>query len=177
MVSVKSTTVAIFVGLATSGAAIAQSPGGAEAKLKEKNITLPAPTRLSPAGNRTGAVQIGNILYLAGHPSQFSIKGKVGKELTVEQGQQAARQSGLLILATAREALGGNLDRVKRVAKVIGYVNAAEGFAQTPLVVDGFSNLMIEIFGEAGIHARTAVGVQALPNNEPVEVEATMEVQ
>src|SRR3954449_11586157 len=135
---------ALAVVFTSTCTALAQT--GPEVRLKELNLTLPAPTRMSPSGNRTGAVLIGNILYLAGHPSQFSIKGKVGKELTVEQGQQAARQSGLLILATAREALGGNLDRVKRVAKVIGYVNAAEGFAQTPLVVDGFSNLMIEIF-------------------------------
>ena len=130
--------VALTVGLAASCPALAQT--SPEARLKELNLTLPAPTRVAAAGNRTGAVQIGNILYLAGHPSQFPTKGKVGKELTVEQGQQAARQSGLLILATARDALG-SLDRVKRVAKVVGYVNAVEGFAQSPLVVDGFSNL------------------------------------
>jgi len=116
------------------------------------------------------------MLYLAGHPSQFSIKGKIGKELTVEQGQQAARQSGLLLLATARDVLG-SLDRVKRVAKAVGYVNAVEGFAQSPQVVDGFSNLMIEVFGPAGIHARSAVGVQSLPGNDPVEVEAILEIQ
>jgi enamine deaminase RidA (YjgF/YER057c/UK114 family) len=69
------------------------------------------------------------------------------------------------------------LDRVKHVAKVIGYVNAVEGFAQSPLVIDGFSNLMIEIFGQAGIHARSAVGVQSLPGNASVEIEATMEIQ
>jgi enamine deaminase RidA (YjgF/YER057c/UK114 family) len=116
------------------------------------------------------------MLYLAGHPSQFAAKGKVGKELTVEQGQQAARQSGLLLLATARDALG-NLDRVKRVVKAVGYVNSVEGFAQSPQVVDGFSNLMIEVFGQAGIHARSAVGVQSLPGNDPVEVEVIMEIQ
>jgi enamine deaminase RidA (YjgF/YER057c/UK114 family) len=116
------------------------------------------------------------MLYVAGHPSQFSTKGKVGKELTVEQGQQAARQSGLLILATVRDALG-SLDRVKRVVKVIGFVNATEGFAQSPQVVDGFSNLMIEVFGQAGIHARSALGVQSLPGNDPVEVEAIFETQ
>ena len=82
----------------------------------------------------------------------------------------------MLILATVRDVLG-SLDRVKGVAKVVGFVNAAEGFAQTPLVVDGFSNLMIEIFGEAGKHARSAVGVQALPGNDPVEVEVIIEVQ
>jgi enamine deaminase RidA (YjgF/YER057c/UK114 family) len=162
------------MGLALSAPALAQT--SPETRLKELNLTLPAPTRAAPVGNRTGAVQIGNILYIAGHPSQFSVKGKVGKELTVEQGQQAARQSGLLILATARDALG-SLDRVKRVAKVVGYVNAVEGFAQSPMVVDGFSNLMIEVFGQAGIHARSAVGAQSLPGNDPVEVEAIMEIQ
>lgn len=169
-----SLTMALIVGATAISNACAQS--SAEARLKELNLTLPAPTRISPAGNRTGAVQIGNMLYLAGHPSQFSVKGKVGKELTVEQGQQAARQSGLLILATARDALG-NLDRVKRVVKVIGFVNATEAFAQTPQVVDGFSNLMIDVFGQAGIHARSAVGVQSLPGNDPVEIEAILEVQ
>ena len=176
MTKCKCAAVAIIVGLATPGTANAQAPIGAEARLKDKNITLPAPTRLSPSGNRTGAVQIGNILYLAGHPSLIPVKGKVGKEVTVEQGQQVARQCGLLILATARDALG-SLDRVKRVAKVIGFVNAAEGFTQTPLVVDGFSNLMIEIFGQAGIHARSAVGVASLPGDASVEIEAIMEVQ
>ena len=174
MTRIKCVIVALTVGLASNGTALAQS--SPETRLKELNLTLPSPTRVAPAGNRTGAVQIGTILYLAGHPSQFPVKGKVGKELTVEQGQQAARQSGLLILATARDVLG-SLDRVKRVAKVVGYVNAVEGFAQTPLVVDGFSNLMIEVFGQAGIHARSAIGVQSLPGNDPVEVEAIMEIQ
>ena len=164
---------AIAVGLASTCAFAQTSP---EARLKELNLTLPAPTRMSPSGNRTGAVQIGNMLFLAGHPSQFASKGKVGKELTVEQGQQAARQSGLLLLATTRDALG-SLDRVKRVVKAVGYVNAVEGFSQSPQVVDGFSNLMVEIFGQAGIHARSAVGVQSLPGNDPVEVEVIIEVQ
>jgi len=176
MTKAKCAVAALIVGLAAHGTAIAQAPTGAEAKLKEKNITLPSPTRVSPSGNRTGAVQIGNVLYIAGHASQFPVKGKVGKELTIEQGQQAARQSGLMILATVRDALG-SLDRVKRVAKVVGYVNAIEGFTQTPLVIDGFSNLMIEIFGQAGIHARSAVGVQSLPGDASVEIEAVMEVQ
>jgi enamine deaminase RidA (YjgF/YER057c/UK114 family) len=131
---------------------------------------------MSPSGNRTGAVQIGNILYVAGHPSQLPVKGKVGKDVTIEQGQQAARQSGLMILATVRD-VPGSLDRVKRVAKVIGFVNVADGFSQTPAVVDGFSNLMIEIFGQNGVHARSAIGVASLPGDAAIEVEAVMEVQ
>ena len=170
--------VALMIGVAWSGQALAQTGAqtSPEARLKELNLTLPAPTRTAAAGNRTGGVLIGNVLYVAGHPSQFATKGKVGKELTVEQGAQAARQSGLLILATIRDVLG-SLDRVKRVAKVVGFVNAAEGFAQSPQVVDGFSNLMIEVFGPAGVHARSAVGVQALPGNDPVEVEVIIEVK
>jgi hypothetical protein len=105
MTKAKYAAAVLVVGLATSGTAIAQPQSSAEARLKEMNITLPSPTRISPSGNRTGAVQIGNTLYLAGHATQFPIKGKVGKELSVEQGQEAARQSGLMILATARDAL------------------------------------------------------------------------
>ena len=147
-----------------------------EARMKEKKITLPTPAAPAAVANRVGTVRIGNLLFVAGHPSQFATKGKVGKELTVEQGQQAARQSGLILLATVRAALG-NLDHVKRVVKVVGFVNAPEGFSDSPRVVDGFSNLMIEIFGDAGKHARSAVGVQSLPGNDPVEVEAIMEVE
>src|SRR5262245_26815565 len=85
-----------------------------EARMREKNITLPPAPPPAAAGNRVGAVRVGNLLYVAGHPSQFPNKGKVGKELTIEQGQQAARQSGLILLATVRASLG-SLDRVKRV--------------------------------------------------------------
>jgi enamine deaminase RidA (YjgF/YER057c/UK114 family) len=165
-------TFAIFV--ACSGA-LAQGTTP-EARMKEKNITLPVAGAPAAAGNRVGTVRIGNLLFVAGHPSQVANKGKVGKELTIEQGQQAARQSGLNLLATVRAALG-NLDHVKRVVKVVGFVNAPEGFSDSPRVVDGVSNLMIEIFGDAGKHARSAVGVQSLPGNDPVEVEAIMEVE
>jgi enamine deaminase RidA (YjgF/YER057c/UK114 family) len=162
--------------------AIAVACGGAlaqgttpEARMKEKNITLPAAAAPAAAGNRVGTVRVGNLLFVAGHPSGVSNKGKVGKEVTIEQGQQAARQSGLNLLATVRAALG-NLDHVKRVVKVVGFVNAPEGFADSPRVVDGFSNLMIEIFGDAGKHARSAVGMAVLPLDTPVEVEIVVEV-
>jgi enamine deaminase RidA (YjgF/YER057c/UK114 family) len=168
----KTALVAVVAGFTLGNGAFAQSMTP-EGRLVEKNITLRAPN--PPAANRVGTVRVGNLFYVAGHPSQYSVKGKVGKELTLEQGQQAARQSGLNLLSTVRAALG-SLDHVKRVVKVVGMVNSPEGFADTPKVVDGLSDLMVEIFGEAGKHARTAVGVQALPGNDPIEVEAIMEV-
>jgi enamine deaminase RidA (YjgF/YER057c/UK114 family) len=173
MTILSSIAMGALVSLIALGGALAQGTTP-EARMKEKNITLPTAAPPAAAGNRVGAVRVGNLLFVAGHPSQ-SAKGKVGKELTVEQGQQAARQSGLNLLATVRAVLG-NLDHVKRVVKVVGFVNTAEGFGDSPRVVDGFSNLMIEIFGDAGKHARSAIGVQSLPGNDAVEVEAIMEV-
>jgi enamine deaminase RidA (YjgF/YER057c/UK114 family) len=163
--------------LAASGCALAQTPPGAEARLKEKNITLPpAP---APAFNFVDAVQVGNLLFLAGNTSgpNWTPKGKVGKDLTVEQGYQAARQAGLIMLAKVRATLG-SLDRVKRVVKVLGMVNSAEGFGEQPKVMNGFSDLMVEVFGETiGKHARSAVGMAELPANSPVEVEMILEVE
>jgi enamine deaminase RidA (YjgF/YER057c/UK114 family) len=167
--------IAALVGFAACSGALAQSTTP-EARMKEKGITLPPPRPPAAAGNRVATVQVGNLLFVEGHPSQSSAKGKVGRELTVEEGQQAARQVGLILLSAVRAALG-NLDRVKRVVKVVGWVNAPEGFADIPKVVDGFSDLMVEIFGEAGKHARTVVGAQALPGNYAVVVEAIMEVE
>jgi enamine deaminase RidA (YjgF/YER057c/UK114 family) len=101
----------------------------------------------------------------------------VGRDLNVEQGYQAARDTGLIMLSKVRAALG-NLDRVKRVVKVLGMVNAAEGFGETPQVINGFSDLIVEVFGESiGKHARSAVGIAALPGNSPVEVEMILEVE
>jgi enamine deaminase RidA (YjgF/YER057c/UK114 family) len=155
--------------------ASAQSSTGAEARLKERNITLPpAP---APVGNYVDAVRVGNLLFVSGNTSrEFEPKGKVGKDLTTDQGYQAARHAGLLFLAKVRASLG-SLDRVKRVVKVFGMVNAADGFGDTPKVMNGFSDLMVEVFGESvGKHARSAVGMAALPGNAPVEVEAILEV-
>jgi enamine deaminase RidA (YjgF/YER057c/UK114 family) len=153
---------------------------GAEATLKEKGITLPAPT--SPLANYVGAVRTGNLLYLSGHgpfrpDGKFTVTGKVGRDLTVEQGYQAAREVGLNLLATTRAALG-SLDRVKRVVKVLGMVHAADGFGDHPKVINGFSDLMVEVFGEAiGKHARSAVGMAGLPMGIPVEIEMILEVE
>jgi enamine deaminase RidA (YjgF/YER057c/UK114 family) len=168
--------VALVTLVAASGSALAQSPAGAEARLKEKNITLPPPP---PAvGNYVSAVQVGRLLFLSSISSrEFTPKGKVGKDLTVEQGNQAARHAGLLMLASVRAHLG-NLDRVKRVVKVIGMVNSADGFGEQPKVINGFSDLLVEVFGETiGKHARTAVGMAALPGNAPVVVDIILEVE
>jgi enamine deaminase RidA (YjgF/YER057c/UK114 family) len=118
------------------------------------------------------------LLFLAGNTSgpRWQPNGKVGN-LTVEQGYAAARQAGLIMLAKVRGALG-SLDRVKRIVKVLGMVNSAEGFGDQPAVINGFSDLMVEVFGESvGKHARSAVGMGGLPGNAPVEVEMIIEVE
>ena len=163
--------------LAAFGTAQAQPSAGAEARLKEKNIVLPP--EAAPVANFVNAVRVGNLLFMAGNTGGplWAGKGKVGRDLTVEQGYQAARDTGLIMLSKVRGALG-SLDRVKRVVKVLGMVNAADGFGETPQVINGFSDLMVEVFGESiGKHARSAVGIAALPGNSPVEVEMILEVE
>ena len=170
------TLAALFVAAIVTSDLSAQGPRSAEERLKELKITLPSPP--TPVANYVPTVRVGNLLYLSGSTS-LDLKpfGKVGKEVTVDQGYQAARQAGMLLLANARAALG-SLDRVKRVVKVLGMVNSAEGFGDQPLVINGFSDLMVEVFGETiGKHARSSVGVAALPGNAPVEVEVIFEVE
>jgi len=139
------------------------------------------PSPLSLA-NYVGAVRTGNLLFLAGHGplregGVASARGKLGKDLSVEQGYQVAREVGLSLLATTRAALG-SLDKVKRVVKVLGMVNSADGFGDQPKVINGFSDLMVEVFGEAiGKHARSAVGMAELPMGIPVEIEMILEVE
>ena len=131
----------------------------AEARLAEKNIVLPPPA--TPMANYVGAVRVGSLLFVSGHgpirDGKATARGKVGKDLTVEQGYQVAREVGLNLLATVRATLG-SLDKVKRVVKVLGMVNSAEGFGDQPKVINGCSDLMVEVFGDAiGKHARSAV--------------------
>jgi enamine deaminase RidA (YjgF/YER057c/UK114 family) len=153
---------------------------GAEATLKDKGITLPPPT--APLANYVGAVRTGDLLYLSGHGpimtgGKPSLTGTLGRDLTVEQGYQSAREVGLCLLATTRATLG-SLDRVKRVVKVLGMVNSADGFGDQPRVINGCSDLLVEIFGEAlGKHARSAVGMAGLPMGIPVEIELILEVE
>jgi enamine deaminase RidA (YjgF/YER057c/UK114 family) len=149
-----------------------------EARLKEKNIALPTPP--SPMANYVTAVRVGNLLFLAGHgpirhEGKGMARGKLGRDLTVEQGYQVARDVGLNLLATTRAQLG-SLDSVKRVVKVLGMVNSADGFGDQPGVMNGFSDLMVEVFGDAGRHARSAVGMAELPMGIPVEIEMIVEV-
>jgi enamine deaminase RidA (YjgF/YER057c/UK114 family) len=167
---------ACFAALVLPAPAHAQSPNGPEARLKAMNITLPPDA--APAGNFVNSVITGKLLFLAGNTAgpAWVGKGKLGKDLTVEQGREAARQAGLIMLTKIRTALG-SLDRVKRIVKVLGMVNSAEGFGDQPLVINGFSDLMVEVFGDAGKHARSAVGMAGLPGNSPVEVEMILEFE
>ena len=151
----------------------------AEEKLAERGIVLPVPP--SPIGNYVGAVRAGNLLFLAGHiPIDEKGKpkhvGKVGEEVGAEEGYQAARLVGLNLLGTTRKHIG-SLDNVGRIVKVLGMVNAAPGFTEVPKIINGFSDLIVDIFGEeVGRHARSAVGVSELPMNVPVEIEMILEL-
>lgn len=168
---------ATLILIALSSSAPAQGTASAEARLKELGITLPPES--VPAANFVNAVQTGKLLFLSGNTpgAQWPLKGKVGRDLTVEQGYQSARQAGIIMLGKVRSALG-SLDRVKRIVKVLGMVNSAEGFSDQPRVVNGFSDLMVEVFGETiGKHARSAVGMAGLPGNAAVEVEMIVEVE
>jgi enamine deaminase RidA (YjgF/YER057c/UK114 family) len=148
-----------------------------EKRLRELGIELPEPP--PPAGNYVGAVTVGNLVFLSGHgprnPNGEYNSGKVGGELTLEQGQEEARQVGLNLLATLRAEIG-DLDRVRRVVKVLGMVNAAPDFGDHPKVINGFSDLMVEVFGEQGRGARSAVGMGSLPFQIPVEIEVIVEI-
>jgi enamine deaminase RidA (YjgF/YER057c/UK114 family) len=150
----------------------------AEARLKEKGIVLNAPGK--PVANYVNAVRVGNLLYLAGKgptkPDGTNITGKVGKDLTIEQGYEAARLTAINHLAVLKAELG-SLNKVKRIVKVLGMVNCTEDFKDQPKVVNGYSDLMVEIFGDKGKHARSAVGMYALPLNIAVEVEVIVEIE
>ena len=146
-----------------------------EAKLQELGIELPDPVR--PMANYVRHVQTGNLLFISGTgPSSASPNGKLGADLSVEDGYKVAREVGLQIVATAKDALG-DLDRVVRVVKLLGMVNSAPDFGEQPQVMNGCSDLMVEVFGDAGRHTRSAVGFVALPNQIAVEIECTLEVR
>ncbi len=149
----------------------------AEKKLKDLGITLPTPPQ--PIANYVRAVKVGNLLFVSGHgpypDGKIKTSGKVGKELTVDEGYQVARNVALNCLASVKAAVG-DLDKVKRVVKLLGMVHCTEDFKEQPKVINGGSDLLVEIFGEIGRHARSAVGMQALPNGIPVEIEMILEV-
>lgn len=141
-------------------------------RLAELGITLPAVP--APAGNYVHAVRSGNLLYLAGK-GPGKVSGKLGAEFDTEQGYQHARAVGLTLIAVMRAELG-SLDRVARIVKVLGMVNATPEFGEQPKVINGCSDLFVEVFGERGKHARSAVGMGSLPNQIPVEIECIVEV-
>ena len=152
--------------------------GRLDARLKELGITLPeAPT---PAANYVPFVRSGNLVFIAGQIPMEGGKpqfiGKLGREMKVEDGQKAARLCALNVVAQLRAALGGDLDRVKRCVRVGGFVNCTPEFTDQPQVVNGASDLIVQIFGDAGKHARAAVGTSSLPRGVATEVEAIFEV-
>jgi enamine deaminase RidA (YjgF/YER057c/UK114 family) len=144
-----------------------------EEKLRELSIELLPVT--PPVANYVNAVQTGNLLFLAGKGPAGGASGVVGREVTVEQAYQYARSTALALISVMKDELG-SLSRVKRIVKVLGMVNAAPGFADQPKVINGCSDLFVEVFGERGRHARSAVGMGSLPNNIPVEIECIVEV-
>ena len=148
-----------------------------EARLKELGIELPVPP--TPVATYVPAVRAGDLLFLSGvipvRQGKLTVEGKLGRDLTVEQGYEAARIALLNALSIVRTEMG-SLDRVKRIVRLVGYVASAEGFAQQPAVINGASDLLVNIFNEAGRHARVAVGAAQLPLNSPVELELIVQV-
>ena len=147
-------------------------------KLRSLGIELEAPR--PPAARYVPAVRTGNLLFVSGHGpargGKIQFIGKVGREWTVEQGYEAARLTAVNILATLKTSLG-DLGKVRRVVKLLGMVNCTEEFTQTPQVINGASDLLCELWGDRGEHARSAVGLQQLPNGMAVEIEAIFEVE
>ena len=146
----------------------------AEKKLKQLGITLAPVT--PPVANYVNAVRTGNLLFLAGKGPAGGVTGIVGKDITVEQAYGHARTTGLNLMAVMRNELG-SLDHVKRIVKVLGMVNAVPGFGDQPKVINGCSDLFVQVFGERGKHARSAVGMGSLPMGIPVEIECIVEVE
>jgi enamine deaminase RidA (YjgF/YER057c/UK114 family) len=146
-----------------------------EQRLEELNLTLPEPVQ--PAANYVRYVRTGDLLFISGTgPSADHPAGKVDTEVSVEQAYAAARSIGLQILATAKQALG-DLDRITGTVKVLGMVNSAPDFGGQPQVINGCSDLLVEVLGDAGRHTRSAVGFVALPNQISVEIECTFQVE
>ncbi len=148
-----------------------------EARLKELNIELPkAP---NPVANYVNGVQAGNLIFLAGKGPRYSngdeITGKLGVDISIEKGYEGARLTAINQIAVLKEMLG-DLKKVKRIVKVLALVNCHPDFIEQPKVMNGFSDLMVEVFGDRGIHARAAIGVASLPRAQAVEVECVVEV-
>ncbi|GBG55542.1 hypothetical protein SPFL3102_03260 [Sporomusaceae bacterium FL31] len=149
-----------------------------EAKLTEMGIVVP--TAPKPVAAYVPAVQVGDIIYTSGQipfvDGQIKYKGKLGKEVTIEQGYDAAKVCVINALAAVK-SLAGSLDNIEKIIKVVGFVNSAPGFTDQPKVINGASELLAEVFGEAGAHARSAVGVAELPIDSAVEVELIVKLK
>ncbi|MDA1777707.1 MULTISPECIES: RidA family protein [unclassified Bacillus cereus group] len=144
-----------------------------EDKLSELGITLPA---IRPAvGNYVSCVRVGNLLFTAGQGVD-KYHGKLGKDISIDEGYKAARQSMLNLLSVVRNELG-DLNKVKRIVKILGFVNSTEDFINQPKVMNGASDVLVDIFGEKGKHARSAVGMAQLPNNTTIEIEMVLEIE
>ncbi len=152
--------------------------GKIDQRLKELDIALPTPP--APVASYVPFVVSGNLVFVSGQvtigPDGLKYVGTIGKELTLEDGKAAARLCAINVLAQAKVATGGDLDRVRRCVKVTVFVNAVPGYTQHPEIANGASDLFVEVFGDAGRHARAAVGAGSLPRNVAVEVEAVFEI-
>lgn len=155
----------------------AQEEYDPEARLRSLGIELGDPA--APVANYVHAVTTGNLVFLAGHgPTQADgtfVTGKVGSDLTIEQGYEAARLTAVTLLTSLKQEIG-DLGRVRRIVRLFGMVNAVEGFGEQPEVINGASDFLIEVFGDRGRHARAAVGMSSLPRNIPVEIEMVVEI-
>ena len=148
-----------------------------EARLADLGLTLPE--AMAPVANYVPFVQVGNLVFVSGQISKDdkgAIAGKVGAELTLEQGAYAAKCCGLALLAQAHAACGGDWSKLKRVVKLTGFVNSTPDFADQPKVINGCSDLLVEVLGDAGRHSRSAVSAGALPGNVAVEIEGIFEL-
>lgn len=150
----------------------------AETRLKESGIVLIPPT--SPVANYVNAVRVENLLYLSGKGPRKAdstyVTGKIGKDLSIEQGYEAARLTAISHLAVLKTELG-SLNKVKRIVKVLGMVNCSEDFKDHPKIINGYSDMMVKIFGDKGKHARSAVGMSSLPFNMAVQIEVIVEIE
>ena len=156
---------------------VADASYNPEAKLRELGITLPAPPQ--PVANYVNGVRTGNLIFLAGKGPKRAdgseITGKLGQNVSIEEGYEGARLTAINQMAVLKAMLG-DLNKVKRIVKVLGMVNSDPSFVEQPKVINGFSDLMVEVFGDRGKHARAAVGMASLPRGQAVEIEMIVEV-
>ena len=177
--TITSTILSLLAIVILFGSTSAQTGGiNPEARLKELGIKLKTPP--PPSANFIGAVRVGNLVFLSGQgplkEDGTYMTGKVGKEYNLEEAKYAARLTGISLLESLRAEVG-DLNKVKRIVKVLGMVNAVPEFDKHSQVINGFSDLMVEVFGENGRHARSAVGLGSLPRNIPVEIEMIVELK